>query len=272
MFYRATVNGIASGVVKRRLEAAALAFQQASGAEDITVTNELLRFARIEGLLSNLRFYPKKASQNAGSGPTVYGAGNLTANNMSLFNSPTWGEVGISYNGTNQYGTIADFLESDTSMFFARVNKADFATGDQYVFAQWDTNANRSQALIQASSSVANNPMTLLRSSDGSFTTGGEGYSGNKTGLGSDSCFVCEWIDGGGRNFWVNKSAQSLTLTLGSNQTSSFNTNVNVTFGSSLSSGSPSSFSAMQGTAFAILTGAVTTIQRETLTDLINEF
>jgi hypothetical protein len=212
-----------------------------------------------------------KSAQNAGTGATAYGIGSLTANNMTLVNGPTWGAGGLAFvPGSSQYATIADFLASETLTVFARVNKAENNTADTYIFGQWDTGANSRSFAFAQRGTVTGDPLSLLRSTDGTFATGGEAYDDAKTGMGSDTCYVTQWVDGGGRSLWAGKTALTLALGAGSARTSRFSSSVNFTFSCFLNSGTPTGFSQQTGTALAFLTGTVTETQRETLTDLIN--
>ena len=247
------------------------AFKTESGATDLTGLNNLVVYLKGEGLYSNFVIYPMKSAQNAGSGATVYSLGGVTTNDMTLVNSPTWAAGGITLNGTTQYGHIADFLGSETLTSFSRVNKTSNTTAVTTIWGQYDTGANARSVLLAQDGTFTGDPIELFRSSNGTTGPALEGYTNSTTGLGSDNTFVAQWIDGGGRSLWVNKSAESLTLNPATfTQTAKFNASVNITFGAFLSSGSPTGYSAQTGIAQAFCNTTLTTTQREIITDYIN--
>lgn len=238
------------------------AFKAESGATDVTGLNNLIKYVRSEGLIDNFVIYPMKADQNAGSGATVYSLGGLTTNDMTLVNAPTWGASGITYNGTTQYGSIVDFLASETLTCFSCLSLTDATPIPDQCIAANDTGTSRALYTFVLSSGA----LRLLRSSDG--TAGAiEAYdTAISTATTDETCYVSQWTNGGGRAFWLNKTSKSLTLSGGSAQTTVFNTAEPFQFaaraGSSLMDG--------LGKTQAFLTGSVTTTQRETITDFIN--
>jgi hypothetical protein len=86
---------------------------------------------------------------------------------------------------------------------------------------------------------------------------------------GTDITAVAQWIDGGGRSIWHNKTAQTLSLFSGTAQTSRHDETVDVLLGA-VDSASPGNHLAGTVTAVAIIKNALTTTQRETITDYIN--
>jgi hypothetical protein len=235
--------------------------------------NNLVVYLKGEGLYSNFVIYPMKSAQNAGSGSTVYSLGGITTNDMTLVNSPTWGASGLAFNGTTQAGRISDYTGGGSLTLFARVsNQTEPASvqGDG-VWGQWDNGANARSAAIfsYGSSQVAGTTqLALLRSADGA--SNGLYLEDKVPNWATDSCRVAEWTDGGGRKAWLDKVEETLSLVLGSAQTSRFNTAIDLTFSAGLSSGSLGQFSALTGIAAASYEGVLTTTQRETITDYIN--
>jgi hypothetical protein len=206
-----------------------------------------------------------KSAQNAGSGSTVYGLGGLTSNNMTLVNSPTWGSDGVTFNAaSSQYGTISDFLGGGTvNLFWTGTNTS--ATGglDLPCFGQYDYGASqRSVAIAKGSTGT----LRVARSEDG---TAAEIYQSGAFPPVS-STVSAEWVSGGGRAAFINKDAQSLSLIVGSAQTERLNTSVNVTVMAYLNNGTGEYFSSGTVIIAGVIETALTTAQREAITDLIN--
>ena len=90
------------------------------------------------------------SAQNAGSGSTVYSLGGLTANDMTLGNSPSWSANGLVFNGTNQDGTISDFLASGETTFFARMNTWTPASSTTVVglITHWDSSVSQRSTIL----------------------------------------------------------------------------------------------------------------------------
>lgn len=246
------------------------AFAAASGATDLTALNNLAKYLRSQSLLSSVRCFPFKSAQNAGSGSTVYGWGDLTTNDMTLVNSPTWGTGGIAFaSASSQYGSIADFLGTRTLTALLRTNCTAITSGVQALWSRADAGADlRSYQVLQNGNAVGD-PILLVRSSDGGLTNA-EQYTASPVGFGADSIFVTQWVDGGGRSLWLNKSALSLTLDAGSEQTAVFDSGQDIRLNCQFSNGSPVFMSDQTAAAFCFITGTLTTTQRETITDLIN--
>ena len=244
-----------------------LAFAEESGATDLDGLNNLVTYLKGESLYSNFVIYPMKSAQNAGSGATVYSLGGLTTNNMTLTNSPSWGATGITYDGVDQSGSIIDFLGSETITSFARHTINFPQDADDTILSQWDTGAaNRSWLYSMSGAGLA----AIIRSADG----GGvnlESYTGASTLLDNvDATAVAQWTSGGGRALWANKSAISLSLAAGSPQTSRFNSDSMITIMAGLNSTAPFRFTAGLVNSVALINTAITTTQRESITDLIN--
>jgi hypothetical protein len=200
---------------------------------------------------------------NYNSGSTVKVLGNLTANDMTLVNGPTWGASGLAFaSASSQYGSIADFLGSETLTVFARMQLNDATPALPNMF--FDQGAGLTDLSRRAYTNTTGD-VQLQRSSAG--TTGSREFA-NSAGAGTteDITSVFQWVDGSGRNFWQNKTSKSLSVT--SANTSAYNSSGPVFFACDLLLGS-----FFDGTAHALafITGTLTTAQRETITDLINE-
>ena len=110
--------------------------------------------------------------------------------------------------------------------------------------------------------------MQLIRSSDGS-STNREVFRGSIGAL-SEQLYVNSWTNGGGRNSWQDKSSMSLSLVVGSAQTSRYNASSRITVGAVEDNTTPQNFWSGQFNSSAVYNGILTTTQRESVTDLIN--
>jgi hypothetical protein len=247
------------------------AYATASGATDLGGIAGLIAYLRAEGLIDNFRLYPMKSSQNAGTGTTVYGIGGLTSNNGTLVNGPSWAAGGMTMDTSSQCMTIADFLGTDTLTVFCRRSGTP-ANGGASV-GQWDSGVNKRSFSLREYDS-ASDVIQLNRSSNGSVTTAAfeAYYSGASEWPSADACFVAQWISGGARNCWVNKTSKSLSLVGGfSAQTAKYNSDVDVTLNCDLNSGTPANLAGGVYIATGFLEGVTPTqTQRETITDFIN--
>ena len=251
----------------RVYDADVAAFQKASDAADVTGIMDLVDYLKGQTLWDYARFYPMKSSQNAGSGSTVYGLGGLTSNNMTLINSPTWGSGGVTFNeASSQCGRAGDFLGGGTLNVFWRGTNTSGSAADMPCIGQYDFGANkRSHAIAKAGSTGT---IKVIRSSDG--TGGNTEQFGGGTFPASQATLNAEWIAGSGRNLFINGEQESLSYLLGSTQTQRLDTAIDVSVMSYLNSGTPSFFSSGLVVFAGWLETALTTTQRETITDLIN--
>lgn len=240
------------------------AFKEESGATDLSGLNNLVKYLKGEGLYDDFVIYPKIGNQNAGSGTTVYSLGGLTTNNKTLINTPTWNATtGITYDGVSEYDTAADFLANDTTTIFARLTPLSLGSG-QFFAGQYDFAADKRNISLRA---TGTDQVLLQRSSDGT-SANLEQYGSTETLAMVDQCLVSQWVNGGGRSAWRNKTALTMSLVNGSAQTSGFNTDALITGAGDATGGGTAN---VTYTAEAYLSGALpTTTQRETITDLIN--
>jgi hypothetical protein len=246
-------------------------YRHRSGARDTYWLNELVKYVRSQGLYDSFRLYPFMPRTNADSGSTAYGLGGLTSNDMTLVNGPTWTSSGLQFvSSSSQFGSISDFLGSETLTVFARVSHASATpTAVNTIASQYDAANDERSWLFNYQGNVANDPYRLARSADG---TSAEVYEDDGADAGTtDRCLVAQWVDGGGRSLWVNKTGKTLTLSGGSEKTSRFNSPEPVVFSALISGGTPANYADHTAHALAFLTGTVTTAQRETITDMINE-
>ena len=238
-----------------------------TGAKDTAILNELVRYSRGQGLLSNLRLYPMKSRQNYGSGATVAGIGSLTANNMTLINGPTWGAGGLAFvAASSQYGNAGDIVSGGHLTVFTRVSLASATPVAVMMLAAQD-NGGVSRGWYYAV--LTNGALRLLRSPDGS---GIEAYD-SAAGIASTSnqTLVAKWTEGGGRSLWQDKTSRALTLFSGTARTSLVNSSLDVFSGANLVSNALAAYIDGTVTAQMYINGSdLTTPQRETLTDLIN--
>jgi hypothetical protein len=241
------------------------AFVAASGAIDTSGINRLAIYLKAENLWSNTRFYPLKSAQNAGSGSTAYGLGGLTANNMALVNSPTWGAGGITFNDTTQYGAIADFLGDGDLV--AGVRRTGLPVNNGYSWAQYDTTANdRSWAILENSANA--DQVQFNRTSDGTTLIEVYASSVSPSYISSNAQYVASWI-GSSVAGWRDKTSMGMNLTQNSISTR-HNAACDITLNCRLGNGVAAGFAGGLYTASWVCNASITTTQRETITDLIN--
>jgi hypothetical protein len=244
------------------------AFQKASGATQVGPILALVDYLKAQSLWDYARFYPMKSAQNAGSGSTVYGLGGLTSNNMTLINSPTWGSDGVTFDAaSSQAGTISDFMNGGTvSLWWKGTNTA---AGGSCVLSQYDYGANeRSVGILKGTVAPLN--VQIRRSSSGLAGADTEYFEGPAFS-GDLQVLSVEWIDGGGRTLWVNKDPQIISYVTGGVQTERLNATCDISVMSLLNNGSPSDFASGVAVFVGFIETALTTTQRETITDLIND-
>jgi hypothetical protein len=246
-------------------------FQIATGATDLLPLNNLITYVRGEGLLNNFRLYPQKSSQNYGTGSTVEGIGSLTANNITLVGSPTWGTDGIAMNSSTQYSEIADFLGAETITVFIR--RTDLPTSGGFVGGQWNfSDDRRSWSLAERAAGV--DEVVLLRNSVGDNNAANSEFyvAGANTFIAADATYVAQWVAGGGRSFFRNNTGFSLSLVSPNTaQTSRLNAPDPIVLNCALGGTGPASFAGGTYKAFAIVNSVTpTTTQRQTLVNLIN--
>lgn len=249
-------------------------YRHRSGARDTYWINELVKYVRSEGLYDSFRLYPFMPRTNADSGSTAFGLGGLTSNDMTLVNGPTWGASGLAFaSASSQYGSISDFLGSETLTIFNRVS-IDPAPPDAAIkrlYGLGDFGATDGSVALSYAGNTAGDPFRIARSSDGN-TANAEFYdTTNETQTTADQCLVNQWIDGGARSMWQNKIPLTLTLFAGSNQTTRNDTQDPFIYSAQISNGSLLQPIDQTAHALAFVTGTLTTTQRETITDLINE-
>ena len=252
------------------LDPAVTAFAAASGATDLVGIDALVKYVRAQGLFNNFRLYPMKSAQNAGSGSTVYGLGGLTTNDMTLVNSPTWGASGIEFDGVNQYGSINDFLDSSTLTAWARWKFNSLAqAGANVVLSQNEFTTNKRSWALSARNDLTDDPLTLARSSDGTAVNTEVYREVTSSYSTSERMYVAQWIDGGGRQLWLDKASQTLALEAGTALSTRYDADIAILVAAQAPN-APGGFSDAVSGAVVFLTDAITTTQREAITDLIN--
>lgn len=213
-----------------------IAFAVASGAKEVGAlmkVQNVVSYLKAESLWDYARLYPMKSAQNAGTGSTVYGLGGLTSNNMTLVNSPTWGSDGVTFaSASTQYATASDFLSDATVSFWLRGVITETNLG--VLLSQYGGTSNQRSVQFYTN---ASQELELGRSSDG---INAEVYRNGSTPS-EDLVISAEWVDGGGRTLWKNKTPQSLSLVFGSAKTSRFNSTAPVTIMSQPDGANPAS-------------------------------
>jgi hypothetical protein len=251
-----------------------VAFQKSSGATQVGPILALVDYLKTQNLWSASRFYPMKSAQNAGSGSTVYALGGLTSNNMTLFNSPTWGSDGVTFNGSTQYGSVNDIFDGGDLTLFARVAFAtDAPTALEGISGTYRGDVNQRSFFLGRSGGEAGDPLEMSRSSNGTGATIEVYRFADSVPSTEDECVVAEWLESDSRSLWQNKTQRTGTLASGAAQSSTHNSSQEVFFAAIKGSAVATNHASLTGKAFLVISGvsaALTTAQRETITDLIN--
>ena len=257
----------------RVYDADVAAFQKASDAADVTGIMDLVDYLKGQSLWDYARFYPMKSSQNAGSGSTVYGLGGRNSINMTLVNSPTWGSDGVTFNGSTQYGDCGRLFNGCNITAFASLRYLSAVETTAVWFGQYSGTLNQRSFAAAVAGAEAALPIRLYRFPNGTSSPL-EVYDALSASYptSSQQVLTVSW-DGSDVGLWIEKESQTLTLSLGTPQSSFYNANQSVFFAGSNDNGSLGLPSNIESSAFLFLTGtgvAPTTTQRETITDLIN--
>jgi len=255
----------------RVYDADVAAFQKASDAADVTGIMDLVDYLKGQSLWDYARFYPMKSSQNAGSGSTVYGLGGLTTNNMTLVNSPTWGSDGVTFDGSTQYGNVGDITDGGELYIFARVAfLSPTPSTDDALAGYYNSVTNKRGPIFSRRGDLSGDPFNLVVSSDGlnadDLRTTGHTVSTN------DECLVAAFLDSGECAMYQDKEQRTLVRAGGSQQSGPpFNTDIDMFFAAYNGTTGAASLSGLLAKCPLFLSGtALTTTQREAITDLIN--
>jgi len=252
------------------IDPAVIAFANTSGATNLRALSRYTMGIRNLGLWSQFSSWPMRPGLNAGALSTVYQLGGNGAGNMTLVNGPTWGAGGVGFNGTDQLGRVSDYLSDGTISVFVRLAEASATpTTDACIVGQYDTTLNERSWGLFHRGDLANDPYTLNRSSLGTSATLEEYRDGGGNSSVADRVLSSQWINGGGRSFWINKTLIA-TTPVGISVTSRKNSVADITLASRLGNNVPAAFTALTGSCLAIITGTITDAQREAITDLIN--
>ena len=97
------------------------AFIAASGATDTSGIAALVAYLKAQSLWTSSRFFPFKSAQNKGSGSTVYGLGGLSTANLATANSPAWASGGLTLTGTEYIqGTLSPVDTANEALILFR--------------------------------------------------------------------------------------------------------------------------------------------------------
>lgn len=252
------------------LDVATVAFRQASGATDVAAVDRLVKYLKLQSLWDYARFYPMKSVQNAGSGSTVYGLGGLTSNNMTLVNSATWGSDGVTFaSASSQYASSSDFLSDGdpARTVFARctLSGTHVDSSTRPILAHWEAISGRSTLLGY---NFNDGRISLFRATDGTSSTTTR-YDGSDTLFSGDICISAQWA-ASTRSLWANKTSVSLVLESGTPPTSTFDSSGNVTVANIDGGGASGGDLVDMSILLIVESAALSTTQRETITDLIN--
>jgi len=274
------MDGIAiqAGMVFSRgggLDPDVIAFGVASGATDLNAINDLILYIKYEGLYSNFVIFPMKENQNAGTGSTVFSLGGLTSNNMTLFNSPVWGQSGLQFiSNLSHHGSVDDFIPGGDLTILHKTNYT--SSNSALLLGQYETSTNNRSWVIRRQ--FGN--LEVQRSGDGTVTNNSfDSCNANgQPSAGSPVTLVAQYEEGlnfasGGVKLWSNKNNQTLALRAGGGlNTSRFNVSAKIGINTYFNVSSPvAAYSDQTITATAFISGVIlTNTQRETITDFIN--
>jgi hypothetical protein len=110
--------------------------------------------------------------------------------------------------------------------------------------------------------------ISLFRTTDGTSSTTTR-YDGSDSSFSGDICIVSQWSTAG-RNLWSNKTPVALVLQSGSPLASTFDSTATVVVANLEGGGFAGADIEDMSIAMVIESTALTTTQRETITDLIN--
>jgi len=255
------------------------AFATESGATDLTGLNDLVVYLKGQGLYSDFVIYPMIAAQNAGSGSTVYGLGGWTTNDIATTNSPTWSAGGVDFEVAGSTGsvTLTGLQSLSAGLVFTRFKprlaSSIDAASSSYRWWFGSTAGTMYLSSAAATGSFTGETYVTLQeqAAGGNDRTSSSSASWS---AGEDFCEVCEFgTFGSGAAVYKDKTAFAMDHTAVGSQNFS-------PAGTGYTADDIMGISTIQSAGTAELTGeyvasafckvALTTLQRETLTDYIN--
>ncbi len=257
------------------LDADVAAFATASGATDLTVLNQLAVYLKSQSLWTHCRIFPFKSAQNKGSGTTVYGLGGWTSNHITTVGGPTWGSSGMAFDAVDDRGTVSlTGIESTSELFtFDRQKPGGSSLAD--------TRRTSPMSLGDASTGwigtgIASGFIAGETVAIGLYDNSANrrlGTSGIAWTAGADLQLVTRFA-ASGSGLWKSKVAATMSLSSGTNNyqpsQAGWTTNSLWNVGASLSSGSYVDFTATTRVALLLCKTALTTQQREAITDYLD--
>lgn len=260
-----------------RVDPAVSAFAAESGATDLTGLNNLVVYLKEQSKYNNFVIYPMKSAQNAGSGSTVYSLGGLTNNNIALVNSPSWGANDINFEGATTYATLdAPFFESIGNngylglRFKPRVASAPNANDFDYHWSFGNVSDNSVMGTTDSTGVLNGETFTTVNP----LSVGRTGSTTASWTAGEDIQEICQFGTFGSDAF-VYKAKVAYTMNLSSNSqdfrpSSSSFTDDNLIIFSGRRNNSIGANETGKYTAAWICNASLTTLQRETITDLVD--
>jgi hypothetical protein len=175
----------------------------------------------------------------------------------------------MTMNTSTQYGTISGLTGNGTVTAFVRRSGVPAATGT--IFAISDPAANQ-RSLLFAEDDAAADAISLRRNPDGTATPLEIYGAGASSWAATQACYVVQWIAGGGRGLWINKTSTTITLRGGTAaQTQRFAVSLPIVVNAAISGGSPLAFAGGDYVALLIIANVTPSdTQRDTLSDLMN--
>jgi len=99
-------------ILRGSLDPDALAYCLRSGATDRRAVSDFFRGLKGMGVWERIVFWPARASQNAGTGSTIYSAGGLARYDATMANGPTWADDGVRLVATSSQYCQTMFVNS----------------------------------------------------------------------------------------------------------------------------------------------------------------
>jgi hypothetical protein len=230
-------------------------------------TDQLARWVHGLGLWDYFRIYLMKSTQNAGTGSTVYGMGGLTINNMTLVYSPSWGSDGITLDGSTQYGYVADFIGGGSLTIFSRFLMSTTSPANpSALITQYDSIADARSFIFDVQGNVSGDPCRIVTSADGTGFTVAT-VTAPSAQLDEDQTVVTS-ISSGSTDVFLWRNKTNLTES-GAGNSNRYNAGGNILFGAMVAA-SPTNHFGGTKVADCIVVVTLTTVQRETITDVIN--
>lgn len=252
------------------------AYIATTGATDTAGLANLVSYIKGQGLWSNIRFWTFKSAQNKGSGTNVYALGGWTTNVVALVGAPTWATNGMFFTGFVTRGYITLTNIQNLSVLWSI---------DRQIAYYASSPDNGSFGYSSIRNSVGNyillNPTsTGFLSGETATLTWSNGPDNRRAGTSgmtwsaNEGFAVVNALKASGFGIWKNKTAQTLSLTTGTQDftpsAAAVGTDV-LDINASKFGPTDYDFSANTTRVVQLLCNTdLTSTQRDALTDLVN--